>query len=146
MLGGSDFLRVIQEQGAINNPPSMQLGTMTSYNTCMLGDELELQAEQLYFFDRDTKRQARTVRPPEQWDLEEPIAEGMLSIKPKTEKKEYDRVVYSKPYQEGDTVALIEMPDGRYLVMGKITAGEKVKELDEQINMDWAEENTEEEA
>lgn len=145
MLGGSDLLRVMQEQGAMNNPPSMQLGTMTSYNTCMLGDELELQAEQLYFFDRDIRRQARTVRPPEQWDLEEPITEGALSIKPKKEKKEYDRVVYTKPYQEGDIVAMIEMSDGRYLVMGKITAGEKVKELDEQIDMDWAEEDMEEE-
>lgn len=138
MLGPADLLRVMQKQGAVDNPPGIQMGTITSYNTCMLGDELQLEPGQLYFFERDTQRMARTVRPASEWTLEEPISEGMEVLKPKKEKKDSDRVVYSRPYKEGDTVALIEMPDGRYLVLGKVVSGEKVKKLDEQVNKDWS--------
>lgn len=136
MLGASDLLRVMQTQGSIDNPPGIQLGTMTGYNTCMLGDELQLTEEQLYFFRRDTQRLARTVRPNSEIRMESEIGENLI-IYPKLEEDEVDRVVYTRPYKEGDTVALIQISDGRYLVLGRVIPGEKVKEVDEQTRIDW---------
>lgn len=145
MLGAQDLIRIMQERGSDRNPEPMKLGTMTAYNECMLGDELKLSAEQLYFFERDTLRQARTVRPPDQYDLEEEIHEGATSISPSKTKKEYDRVVYTRPYEKGDIVALQRMPDGRYLVLGRVIPGEKVTKVREQTDKDWSAADHEEE-
>lgn len=136
MLGASDMLRLMQEQGAIDNPPTIQLGTMTGYNSCMLGDELMLKPSQLYFFRRDTQRLARTVRPNLEIRMECEISEDLI-IYPKKEEKKVDRVVYTRPYKKGDLVALQKLPDGRYLVLGRLIAGEDVKEEKEQTKIDW---------
>lgn len=145
MYGTADLLRVMQSQGAVNNPPTIQLATMTAYNTLMLGDELELSFEQLYFLERDTFRQCRTHRPPKKIVLSEPIVVGgetpttieELNLKSDSEVKGNDNSVYVKPYVEGDTVAVIQIGSGQYLVLGKIITGEEVKELTERVDMDW---------
>lgn len=133
------MLRIMQQQGQLNNPPTVQLGTMTSYNTCMIGEELELTKEQLYFFERDTLRMQRTHRPPKKIKFKEPIAAGAEEVELVSDStvKEYDNSVYVKPYEEGDTVALICLGSGQYLVLGKIITGEKVKELEERVDKDW---------
>lgn len=131
MLGAQDLYRLMQQAGASQIPAGIQLGTMTSYNECMLGDEIKLKAHQLYFFENDTMRYARTSKVQvrgiyEQWVLHE------------KEEIEDDRSIYMDPLQEGDTVALIQVPDGKYLVLGKVISGEDVIPLEEQIERDWS--------
>lgn len=137
MYTAADMLRVMQRQGAVNNPPSITMGTMTSYNSVMMGDEIELSSEQLYFFDSDTHRRARTAKLPKTIRLSAGIVEGDKAIKV-VQSADDDESIYEKPYQEGDLVALISMPDGRYLVLGKIVQGESITSLDEQTEKDWA--------
>ncbi|MDY6340723.1 MAG: hypothetical protein SPL54_00455 [Lachnospiraceae bacterium] len=110
---------------------------MTSYNSVMMGDEIELSSEQLYFFDSDTHRRARTAKLPKTIRLSAGIVEGDKAIKV-VQSADDDESIYEKPYQEGDLVALISMPDGRYLVLGKIVQGESITSLDEQTEKDWA--------
>ena len=146
MLTAADMLRVMQTQGSINNPPMIQLGTMTAYNSCMLGDELELLPEQLYFFRRDTLRQARTAKPPNKIKLGGAIEVGQteLALVSDASVKEHDHTLYTKPLKEGDIVALIRVQDGRYLVLGRVLPGEEVIEEAEQTEADWnMEEDTE---
>ncbi len=146
MLTAADMLRVMQTQGSINNPPMVQLGTMTAYNSCMLGNELELLPEQLYFFRRDTLRQARTAKPPNKIMLSSGVAVGQteLTLVSDASVKEHDRTLYTKPLKEGDVVALIRVQDGRYLVLGRALPGEEVVEEAEQTETDWnMEEDTE---
>lgn len=146
MYGAADLLRVMQTQGAVNNPPTIQMGTMTAYNTLMLGDELELSMEQLYFFERDTYRVQRTHRPPKKLVLDPPITVGGLESTTISEiglvsdasVKSNDNSVYVKPYEEGDIVAVISLGTGQYLVLGKIVPGEEVLTLEEKIEQDWA--------
>lgn len=143
MYGAADLLSIMQSEGSANNPPTIQLATMTSHNTLMIGDDLELTMEQLYFFERDTFRMQRTHRPPKKVKFEEPIEvhEGMtieeVSLVSDETVKEHDNSVYVKPYQEGDVVAVICISSGQYLVMGKIITGEEVKELEERVDLDW---------
>jgi hypothetical protein len=146
MLTAADMLRVMQSQGAINNPPMIQTGTMTAYNSCMLGDELELAPEQLYFFRRDTLRQARTIKPPSKIMLSSGIAVGQteLTVVSDASVKDHDHTLYTKPLKEGDIVALIEVQDGRYLVLGRVLPGEEVIEEAEQTEADWSAEEDEE--
>lgn len=131
MLGAQDLYRLMQQAGKSQIPAGIQLGTMTSYNECMLGDEIQLKSFQLYFFENSTMRYARTSKVQvrgiyEEWIEHEP------------EVIEDDLSVYMEPLKKGDIVALMPVPDGRYLVLGKVISGEDVKTLDEQIEEDWA--------
>jgi len=130
MLGASDLLRIMQQAGASQIPEGIQLGTMTSHNECMLGDEIQLKAFQLYFFETSVMRYARTAKV-------QVIGIGEEFIEHEEERQEDDRSVYMEPLKEGDIVALAPMPDGRYLVLGKIISGEEVITLEEQIAEDW---------
>lgn len=112
------------------NPLPIQLGVMTDFNACMLGEELELAPAQLYFFERDTMRQCRTAKVDVPGTME---GDGH-----KPEEEEQDLSVYIEPYQEGDIVALMPMNDGRYLVLGRLINGEEVEEPELQIEEDWA--------
>ena len=132
MLGASDLLRVMQRAGASQVPDGIQLGTMTSHNECMLGDEIQLKSFQLYFFETSVMRYARTAKV-------QVIGIGEEFVEHEEERQEDDRSVYMEPLKAGDIVALIQVPDGRYLVLGKIISGEEVITLEEQIAEDWSE-------
>lgn len=143
MYGAADLLSIMQTEGSAKNPPTIQLATMTSCNTIMIGDDLALTEEQVYFFERDTYRQCRTHRPPKKIVLSEPIEVGEgtvlteFDLKSDSEVKENDHSVYVKPYQEGDVVAVICIGSGQYLVLGKVITGAEVKELEERVDLDW---------
>ncbi|MBQ9613103.1 MAG: DUF2577 family protein [Lachnospiraceae bacterium] len=132
MLGAETLYRIMQQAGASQTPEGIQLGTMTSYNECMLGDEIQLKAFQLYFFEPSTMRYARTSKVQVRGIYEE-------WIEHEKEVLDDDLSVYMEPLKEGDIVALIKVPDGRYLVLGKVISGEDVIPLEEQIAEDWSE-------
>lgn len=145
MFGAADLLSIMQTEGAAQNPPTIQLAVMTSHNTLMIGEDLELSEEQTYYFERDTFRMQRTHRPPKKVLLDPPISIGAteavtiseVTLVSDSSVKEYDNSVYVKPYQEGDTVAVICIGSGQYLVLGKVITGAEVKELDEMVDHDW---------
>lgn len=145
MYGAADLLGIMQQQGATNNPPTIQLATMTGHNTIMIGDDLELTEEQVYFMERDTFRMQRTHRPPKKVKLDPPLVVGgeeavtieEVSLVSDETVKEFDHSVYVKPYQEGDMVAVICISQGQYLVLGKVITGAEVKELEERVDADW---------
>ena len=130
MLTASDLIRVMQRTAATQVPEGIQLGTMTSHNECMLGDEIQLKAFQLYFFETSVMRYARTAK------VQVRGIEGSY-VAHEEEIESDDKSVYMEPLQEGDIVALLQVPDGRYLVLGKVISGEEVLTLDEQIEEDW---------
>lgn len=130
MLGAADLYRVMQRAGASQVPQGIQLGTMTAHNECMIGDEIELKPHQLYFFENSVMRYARTAK------VQVRGIEGSY-VAHEEEIESDDKSVYMEPLQEGDIVALLQVPDGRYLVLGKVISGEEVLTLDEQIEEDW---------
>lgn len=132
MLGAEEIIRMMQEQGAANNPPSVQIGTMTSYNTCMIGKELKLAKDDLYFSEELTMRYARTAKV-QVYGIPDEFVEH------EKEKIENDLSIYINPLKKGDIVALIRVSDGRYLVFAKVIKGESVIKLEDQIEEDWAE-------
>lgn len=132
MLGADEIIRMMQQQGAANNPPSVQIGTMTSYNSCMIGKELKLAKDDLYFSEELTMRYARTAKV-QVYGKPDDLVEH------EKEKYEDDRSIYIDPLKKGDVVALIRVSDGRYLIFAKVIKGEKVMSLDKQIEEDWAE-------
>lgn len=132
MLGASDLYRVMQQAGASQMPDGIQIGTMTAHNECMLGDEIQLKPFQLYFFETSVMRYPRTVKI-------QVVGYSGETIAHKPEEQDNDLSVYMEPLKEGDLVALAPMPDGRYLVLGKIISGEEVLSLEEQIAEDWGE-------
>lgn len=132
MLTASDLIRVMQRTAATQVPEGIQLGTMTSHNECMLGDEIQLKAFQLYFFETSVMRYARTAKV-------QVIGIGEEFVEHEEERQEDDRSVYMEPLKAGDIVALTPMPDGRYLVLGKVIGGEEVITVEEQIAEDWGE-------
>ena len=132
MLGAQDLYRIMQKAGASQMPEGVLLGTMTSHNECMLGDEIQLKPFQLYFFENSTMRYARTSKVQVIG-----IDENFIEHEPETQ--EEDLSVYMEPLKEGDLVALVRVPDGRYLVLGKVISGEEVITLEEQIAEDWGE-------
>lgn len=132
MLGAADLLRQMQRAGASQIPEGIQFGVMTSHKTCRIGDEIELKAQQLYFFETSTMRYARTSKV-QVWGKEGEFVEH------EKEKYQDDLSIYMAPLAKDDIVALIQMPDQKYLVLGKIIKGEDVISLEEQIEEDWAE-------
>lgn len=144
MYGVSDLMGIMQQQGAVNNPDTIQLAVMTGPKSLIIGDELALTEEQLYFFERDTYRMARTHRPPKKIKLSSPITcdKGTviseMELTSDSSVKDHDNTVYDAPYKEGDLVAVICISSGQYLVLGKVIAGSEVKDLDEQTDLDWS--------
>lgn len=140
MYGAADLLRMMQTagaRGAENTDSNILIGTMTAHNSCAVGEELALAPEQLYFMERDTKRTARTCKPVERLHVSKPLQEGDEYLELLPENEEWDRNVYTDPFQEGDLVALVPVSTGRYLVLGRLASGEDVKPLEEQIAEDW---------
>lgn len=145
MYGASDLVSFMDSRAKGQQNPTIQFATMTSHNSLMLGDELELTMEQCYFLERDTYRMQRTHRPPKRVVLDPPITVGgevpvtisEVGLVSDSSVKEEDHSVYVKPYQEGDMVAVICISSGQYLVLGKVITGEEVLELDERVDMDW---------
>lgn len=143
MYGAADLLKIMDGRAEGQQTPTIQLATMTAFNTLMIGGDLELTEEQCYFFERDTYRQCRTHRPPKKVVFEEPveIRDGMviseIALKSNEEVKDNDHSVYVKPYEEGDLVAVICIGSGQYLVLGKVLTGAEVKELEERVDLDW---------
>jgi len=133
MLGAADLLREMQKAGASQIPEGIQFGTMIKHNACRLGDEIVLKPQQLYFFETSVMRYARTAKV-QVWGKDGD------TIEHEKEKIEDDRSIYMEPLKKGDVVALMKMPDQKYLVLGKIIKGEKVITLEDQIEEDWAEE------
>lgn len=147
MYGAADLISIMQTEGAANNPDTIQLATMTGPKSLMIGDDLDLSEEQLYFFERDTFRMARTHRPPKKLILDPPIVVSggetpttieEIGLKSDSEVKDNDNSVYVKPYQAGDLVAVICISDGQYLVLGKVIPATEVVELDEKVDSDWS--------
>lgn len=130
MLGASDLYRVMQEAGASQIPAGLQLGVMTSHNECMIGEEMQLKAFQLYFFETSVMRYARTAKV-------QVVGIENEFVRHEEEEEGDDRSIYMEPLKEGDVVALMPVPDGRYLVLGKVISGEEVLTLEEQIEEDW---------
>ena len=129
MLGAADLYRVMQQAGASQVPQGIQLGTMTAHNECMIGDEIQLKPFQLYFFENSVMRYARTAKVQ---------VRGIDNefVQHETEEESDDLSVYMEPLKEGDIIALMPVPDGRYLVLGKVISGEDVLTLEEQIEED----------
>ena len=139
MYTATDLLSVMKEQGGSSGSSmSVQLGTMTGYNTCSIGDQITLAASQLLFFERDTYRMARTVRPIIKGHVSQIPTDDDPYIALENESDDWDRSVYDKPYESGDTVALLRMSSAQYLVLGKVISGSDVTQLDDQTDSDWA--------
>lgn len=152
MLGAESIVRAMQEEGKRYNAEGVIIGEMTDYNTCMIGEEIELSEEQLYFFERDTMRMCRTpkIDIPATMELIDPTEEDPdpRHHDHKKEVEENDLSVYVRPYKRGDLVALVKINErkntekqnqlgSRYLVLGRIIPGEDVTELVEQVEEDW---------
>lgn len=91
-------MRIMQEEGAKNNPPTIEFATMTGPKSCKIGDLL-LVEEDLIFSEHLLNR---------------------LAIKVSVSESHSDQSQYIQPLQVGDEVAVIRVSQTRYLVLDRV--------------------------
>lgn len=92
-----DFIKIMREEGANNNPPGIELAVMTGPLNCSIGS-YNLDREDLLFMDY----------------LLHPIATKVL-----VNDSFQDQSIYTPALKAGDTVAVIKNGN-KYLVLGKV--------------------------
>ena len=97
MNGYERIIKMMREQGAVNNPASLQLGEMTSAKTCKIGD-LKLDADDLLIAQHLT-------------DYE---------IKIDIESKENTKIKVRGALKKGDLVLVQRMSDEQYVIIEKL--------------------------
>ncbi|RFZ79853.1 DUF2577 domain-containing protein [Lacrimispora amygdalina] len=88
----------MQEEGAKNNPPTIEFATMTGPKSCKIGDLL-LVEEDLIFSEHLLNR---------------------LTIMVSVSESHSDQSQYIQPLQVGDEVAVIRVSQTRYLVLDRV--------------------------
>lgn len=97
MNGYERIIRIIREQGSVNNPATLQLGEMTSENTCEIGD-LKLDADDLY------------------------IAQHLIEheIEIDTENENNKKIKVHGTLEKGDLVLVQRINDEKYTIIEKL--------------------------
>lgn len=99
-----NMISMMREQGERNNPTGIQLATMTSANTAMLGN-MPLYAQDLLFSDRLIMPTATAV-------AGHCPADGELT----------DKSAYLPALKAGDIVAVYHVNDQKFLVLGRMVS------------------------
>lgn len=100
----TDMVNLMRDQGALNNPKGIQFGVMVSPTACKVGN-LPLTEQDLYYIDGLLQPKASVV-------AGHCPADGELADKSK----------YIPALAAGDMVALIQMSETRYLILGKVVS------------------------
>lgn len=100
MSAFDDLLGIMQTEGEKNNPKGIQIGKMTGENTCEI-DNLSLEPEDLLFAEH----------------LVHPVATKVMIHEDGTDASEY-----LEPLQAGDLVAVQNISDSLYVVLGKLVS------------------------
>lgn len=96
MNGYERIIKMMREQGAVNNPASLQLGEMTSAKTCKVGD-LKLDADDLLIAQHLTDYEIKI-------DIE---SEG-------------EKIKVRGALKKGDLVLVQRMSDEQYVIIEKL--------------------------
>lgn len=104
------IVTLMQEQGAVNNSASLQVGIMTSDKTCKIG-ELELDQDDL-LIDERLVNPVLTVL---DFNI---LANGGASHTHDWS----DKSTYLKPLKKGDKVAIQRVSDDLYIIVGKLVS------------------------
>ena len=99
-----DMISMMREQGERNNPTGIQLATMTSANTAMIGN-LPLLSQDLLFSDRLLQPTATKV-------AGHCPADGELA----------DKSAYLPALKAGDIVAVYRVNDQKFLVLERVVS------------------------
>lgn len=92
------MVRIIQAEGARNNPPTVEFATMTGPKSCKKGD-LPLGEEDLIFSEH----------------LLKPI-----TTKVAVSESYFDKSQYTQPLKAGDIVAMMRVSETKYWVMERV--------------------------
>lgn len=119
MNGYERIITMMREQGAVNNPASLQLGEMTSAKACKIGD-LKLDADDLLFARHLTDYEIKI-------DVED---EGTLTASTTTNAQHEHKVksITSKntkikvhgALKKGDLVLVYRLSDEKYAIIDKL--------------------------
>ncbi len=119
MNGYERIIKMMREQGAVNNPASLQLGEMTSAKTCKIGD-LKLDADDLLIAEHLTEYEKKV-------DIED---KGTLTA-PTTTNAQHNHEVKSVTstntkikihgkLKKGDLVLVYRLSDEQYVIIEKL--------------------------
>lgn len=119
MNGYERIIKMMREQGAVNNPASLQLGEMTSAKTCKIGD-LKLDADDLLIAEHLTDYEIE-IDIESEGDLEAPtttVSQHAHAVKSMTSKNTKIKV-HGAP-KKGDLVLVYRLSDEQYAIIDKM--------------------------
>lgn len=114
MNGYERIIKMMREQGAVNNPTSLQLGEMTSAKTCKVGD-LKLDADDLLIAQHLTDYEIK-IDIESEGELEAPTT--TVSLKSITSKN--TKIKVRGALKKGDLVLVQRMSDEQYVIIEKL--------------------------
>jgi hypothetical protein len=131
------IINCMREQGAVNNLPPLQIGTMTGPYSCRVGD-LNLGADDLYFAEHLLYNICREVIVEEQTKYTENYTVSISipdggGTDTDTHRHQYNSVIkdkskYLSPLKSGDLVLVLPYSDSRYIVIEKLISSREVQE------------------
>lgn len=107
MNGYERIIKMMREQGAVNNPASLQLGEMTSSKTCKVGD-LKLDADDLLMAQHLTDYEIKI-------DIESELEASTTTVSQKDMK-----IKVQGALEKGDLVLVQRMSDEQYVIIEKL--------------------------
>lgn len=119
MNGYERIIKMMREQGAVNNPTSLQLGEMTSATTCKIGD-LKLEADDLLIAEHLTDYEIE-IDIESEGDLEAPtttVSQHAHAVKSMTSKN--TKIKVHGALKKGDLVLAQRMSDEQYIIIEKM--------------------------
>lgn len=119
MNGYERIIKMMREQGAVNNPASLQLGEMISAKTCKVGD-LKLDADDLLIAQHLTDYEIK-IDIENEGELEAPtttVSQHAHAIKSITSKN--TKIKVRGALKKGDLVLVQRMSDEQYVIIEKL--------------------------
>lgn len=119
MNGYERIIKMMREQGAVNNPASLQLGEMISAKTCKVGD-LKLDADDLLIAQHLTDYEIK-IDIESEGELETPtttVSQHAHAIKSITSKN--TKIKVRGALKKGDLVLVQRMSDEQYVIIEKL--------------------------
>nr|DAU15111.1 MAG TPA: Protein of unknown function (DUF2577) [Caudoviricetes sp.] len=101
MNGYERIIKMMREQGAVNNPASLQLGEMTSAKTCKIGD-LKLDADDLLIAEHLTEYEKK------------------IDIEDKSVTSTNTKIKIHGKLKKGDLVLVYRLSDEQYVIIEKL--------------------------
>ncbi len=116
-----ELVNLMREQGAKNNPTTLEIGTMQSANSVKIGD-LILLAEDLYIADHLLSGYTRTIKVPyvSYMEVDTTVSSG---FKDSSDTKHYvqKKITFTDGLKAGDLVAVQKLNDtDKYVILERV--------------------------